>query len=400
MMAANIGKNLKLALAGRTISMLGNGIQSIALPLLFLQQTGSLAISGSLFALMQCPAIVLTPWIGKKLENLNKRNCMVMMDFIQAILHLCLLLLLMQNVSLWCLALVLSVSSILSQAFNISTSVLLTELSNEENRKQMNSLKGIVDNGVSLAAPFLGTVIYSALGFEFILIINILSFGLSGIMECFIQLKKKAAAISKKENNYSELLPFFNRKPLIFRLFIIISFLNLLFAPHEEIFYPAILIKAYNYPETVYGLANLLFAAGMMVASFWIYRFGKSLFNLKINLILNSLLMGILGFCSMLGISAIAYFILFMILMLVCGCITSMINIPLISLFQNEVDVNIQSRFFALQSFSSSCLIPLGIFLAGQLSEIYGGGLIMGMFNLCIIILVYLLLRGYNIESK
>lgn len=400
MMAASIGRNLKLALAGRTISMLGNGIQSIALPLLFLQQTGSLAISGSLFALMQCPSIILTPWLGKRLENLNKRNCMVVMDLIQAMLHLCLLLLLLQKASFWVLALILSVSSVLSQAFNISTSVLLTELSNEENRKQMNSLKGIVDNGVSLAAPFLGTMIYSTLGFEFIVIINILSFGLSGIMECFISLKKKIEYVSKKENNYSELLPFFKRKPLILRLFIIISFLNLLFAPHEEIFYPAILIKTYHYPETVYGLANLLFAAGMLLASFWIYRFGKSLFNLKINFILNSLLLGVLGFSSMLGISAVTYFILFMILMLVCGCFTSMINIPLISLFQNEVDVNIQSRFFALQSFSSSCLIPLGIFLAGQLSEIYGGGLIMGIFNLCIVILVYLLLRGYNIENN
>lgn len=399
-MAAGIGKNLKLALAGRTISMLGNGIQSITLPLLFLQQTGSLAISGSLFALMQCPSIILTPWLGKKLENLNKRNCMVIMDFIQALLHLCLLILLIQKVSLWVLALVLSVSSILSQAFNISTSVLMTELSNEEKRKQMNSLKGIVDNGVSLAAPFLGTIIYSSLGFEFILIINILSFGLSGIMECFIQLKRKVVDMDKRKNNYNELLPFFKRKPLIFKLFLIVSFLNLLFAPHEEIFYPAILIKAYQYPEMVYGLANLLFAGGMLIASFWIYRFGKSLFDLKINLILNSLLLGMLGFSSLLGINEIAYLILFMILMIICGCFTSMINIPLISLFQNEVDPNIQSRFFALQSFSSSCLIPLGIFLAGQLSELYGGGLIMGMFNLCIIILVYLLLRGYNIESN
>lgn len=400
MMAAGIGKNLKLALIGRTISMLGNGMQSIALPLLFLQQTESLAISGTLFALMQCPSILLTPWLGKKLESLNKRNCMVVMDFIQAVLHLCLLLLLIQKVSLWILALVLSVSAVLSQAFNISTSVLLTELSNEENRKQMNGLKGIFDNGVLIAAPFLGTMVYSSFGFEIVLIVNMLSFGLSGMMECFIQLKSKAVSISKKENNYYELLPFFKRKPLIYKLFLIISFLNLLFAPHEEIFYPAILIKAYNYPEMVYGLANLLFAAGMLIASFVIYHYGKSLFNLKINLILNSLLLGMLGFSSLLGIDAFIYFILFMSIMLVCGCITSMINIPLISLFQNEVDVDIQSRFFALQSFSSSCLIPLGIFLAGQLSEIYGGGLIMGIFNLCIIILVYLLLRGYNIESN
>ena len=176
--------------------------------------------------------------------------------------------------------------------------------------------------------------------------------------------------------------------------------MNLFFAPHEEIFYPAVLIKNYHYSETVYGLANLLFVAGMLLTSFILYRFNKGLFSLKTNLLLNSALLGCLGFSSLLGISPAIYFVIFMMVMIISGSLTSMINIPLISYFQNEVDAAIQSRFFALQSFTSSCLIPLGIFLAGQLSEISSGGFVMGMFNCCILILVYLLMRGYNIENN
>ena len=399
-MAADIGSDLKRALLGRAVSMLGNGMQSIALPLMFLKLTDSLSASGTLFAFMQCPAVLLAPWLGLKLESLNKKHCMVALDIAQAGLHGLLLILVLNHAELWLMASLLAVSAVLSQAFNISTSVLLSELSNEANRQRMNGLRGIVDNGVALTAPLLGTLVYTGLGFEAIVLLNIVSFGLSGLMECFIKLEEKPADIQQIDRNYRELIPMFKKKPFVLRLFLITGCLNLFFAPHEEIFYPAVLIKNYHYSETVYGLANLLFVAGMLLTSFILYRFNKGLFSLKTNLLLNSALLECLGFSSLIGISPAIYFVIFMMVMIISGSLTSMINIPLISYFQNEVDAAIQSQFFALQSFTSSCLIPLGIFLAGQLSEISSGGFVMGMFNCCILILVYLLMRGYNIENN
>ena len=44
----------------------------------------------------------------------------------------------------------------------------LSELSNEANRQRMNGLKGIVDNGVALTAPLLGTLVYTGLGLSLI----------------------------------------------------------------------------------------------------------------------------------------------------------------------------------------------------------------------------------------
>lgn len=111
------------------------------------------------------------------------------------------------------MASLLAVSAVLSQAFNISTSVLLSELSNEANRQRMNGLKGIVDNGVALTAPLLGTLVYTGLGFEAIVLLNIVSFGLSGLMECFIKLEEKPADIQQRDRNYRELIPFFMKKP-------------------------------------------------------------------------------------------------------------------------------------------------------------------------------------------
>ena len=182
--------------------MLGNGMQSIALPLMFLKLTDSLSASGTLFAFMQCPAVLLAPWLGLKLESLNKKHCMVALDIAQAGLHGLLLILVLNHAELWLMASLLAVSAVLSQAFNISTSVLLSELSNEANRQRMNGLKGIVDNGVALTAPLLGTLVYTGLGFEAIVLLNIVSFGLSGLMECFIKLEEKPADIQQRDRNY------------------------------------------------------------------------------------------------------------------------------------------------------------------------------------------------------
>ena len=120
-MAADIGSDLKRALLGRAVSMLGNGMQSIALPLMFLKLTDSLSASGTLFAFMQCPAVLLAPWLGLKLESLNKKHCMVALDIAQAGLHGLLLILVLNHAELWLMASLLAVSAV---------SVSYTHLSN------------------------------------------------------------------------------------------------------------------------------------------------------------------------------------------------------------------------------------------------------------------------------
>ncbi len=395
-MEAAIGKNLKLALIGRSVSLLGNGFQAITLPLMLLERSGSLAISGTFFALNQLPAMLLTPWLGTIIEHLNKKRCMVICDFIQAALHLLLFFLFINDAPLWILGILFAFSGVIASIFSISTSVLLSELSNENNRERMNGLKGMADNLVALVAPFLGTLIYTFAGFSLILILNALSYGISGGMECLIENNSTFLHQPHEKQDFHELFVFFKKKPFLLRLILLTGILNLLAAPTEEIFYPGVLIEQCHFSEMMVGIVSFCFTAGVLLISAWFYRTGKTLFDLKKNLYMNHLLLGLLGILSLFVSIQSIYGILFSIGMLISGCLTTLINIPLLSLFQNEVDLQIQSRFFALQSFCSSWLIPMGIFFAGQLSEQIGSGITMTIFNLLLVLLVCILLKGYN----
>ncbi|MDE5748071.1 MAG: MFS transporter, partial [Acetatifactor sp.] len=84
------------------------------------------------------------------------------------------------------------------------------------------------------------------------------------------------------------------------------------------------------------------------------------------------------------------YFALFLFLEFLLGVVTSCVNVPLMSSLQTRVPIDYQGRFFALLSFSSSLLIPLGITYTGFLASVMGPDLAYIINNLCVIVIVLL----------
>ncbi|MEG0721756.1 MAG: MFS transporter, partial [Lachnospiraceae bacterium] len=87
-------KDFTLVVIGQIISLFGNGIVRFALPLYLLNQTGSATLFGIVSALSFLPMILLTPIGGIVADRVNKRNVMVTLDLLTAILMLVFFLLL------------------------------------------------------------------------------------------------------------------------------------------------------------------------------------------------------------------------------------------------------------------------------------------------------------------
>ncbi|EFE85907.1 hypothetical protein FUSPEROL_02265 [Fusobacterium periodonticum ATCC 33693] len=75
------------------------------------------------------------------------------------------------------------------------------------------------------------------------------------------------------------------------------------------------------------------------------------------------------------------------------GMITTFVNVPLISSFQKNVEIEYQSRFFSLLSFFSGGLIPLEVLYAGYLSSYIGADITYIINNMAIIVIVFLVFR-------
>ena len=88
------------------------------------------------------------------------------------------------------------------------------------------------------------------------------------------------------------------------------------------------------------------------------------------------------------------YFTIFIFFQFLIGMITTFVNVPLISSFQRNVEIEYQSRFFSILSFFSNGLGPLGVLYAGYLSSYIGADVTYMINNVAIIIIVCLVFNN------
>ena len=74
-----------LVVLGQIISLFGNATIRFVLPLYLLNYTGSSALFGMVTACAFIPTIILSPIGGIVADRVNKRNIMVILDFITSI---------------------------------------------------------------------------------------------------------------------------------------------------------------------------------------------------------------------------------------------------------------------------------------------------------------------------
>lgn len=77
-------KDFTLVVIGQIISLFGNAVIRFALPLYLLNLTGSSALYGTVMACAFIPTILLSPVGGMIADRVNKRNVMVILDFLTA----------------------------------------------------------------------------------------------------------------------------------------------------------------------------------------------------------------------------------------------------------------------------------------------------------------------------
>lgn len=402
-----MNKNIKRLLIGRFISSMSAGIFSIALPLYFYKTTNSLLNLGALFMLIKIPSIIVTPKIGLIVEKINKKNMLVACDYLSGCLFILLISLNFigyNNMILFCI--VTSLYLILENAFSISSSVLFTQLTNNDNRLKINGIKSGMDNITGLAAPGVGALLFSLIGMKGIYFINIVAYLVSATMELFIEYQyeecQKIEHYSIKD--YKEVIIWLKHHFNILGLLGIVMVLNFFVAPNEEVLLVGILIGKYGVSSFYYGLSTSVFIMGSLLASVLITK-TKITKRISLNklFILNSFLLVLIGLTSIIFFKKFiwqSFYIIYVIFTFLVGTTTTFINVPLITRFQTEVPVKKQGRFFAMLTLSSSFLIPVGIFSAGIISSLIGADITLIIYNIIVILFVWVIFKLKKKKKK
>ena len=395
--------NIKLLLLGRAVSLFGSTIYLIVLPLYILNTTKNLKTTGIFFAAVNFPTIIISIFIGTIIEKFNKKNVILICDFLTSMLYFVLFLYLKNFNSLSFLFLISFFINIISKFFEIASKVLFSEINSPEILEKYNGLQSFMENTIIIVGPVIGTYLFVTFDFNLILIIVSLGYFLSFLQELFIKYEKNLDLSIEKTNfleDFKEGISYIRSNKIILNFFILVMFLNFFIANNDEIINPGILIRKYEISEKLFGFSATSYGAGSVFAGIFIYYNNKFKFlkKLKLLFILNSFLMCLLGLLSIIlfKYNHYIYFTIFIFFQFLIGMITTFVNVPLISSFQKNVEIKYQSRFFSILSFFSGGLIPLGILYAGYLSSYIGADITYIINNLAIIIIVCLVFK--NIE--
>ena len=393
--------NIKLLLLGRAVSLFGNTIYLIVLPLYILNITQNLKTTGIFFASINLPTIIISPLIGTLIEKFNKKNIILICDVLTSMLYFILFIYFKNSNSLIFLLIVSLILNIISKFFEIASKVLFSEINTPETLEKYNGLQSFLENAVMIFGPVIGTYLFATFTFNFVLIIISLAYFLSFLQELFIKYEKNTNLSKEKSSffkDFKEGINYIKSKKIIFNFFILAMFLNFFIANNDEIINPGILIKKYGISEKLFGFSATSYGVGSVFAGIFIYynKKFKLLKKLKLLFILNSSLMCLGGLLSIIlfKYNHYIYFTIFIFFQFLIGMITTFVNVPLISSFQRSVGIEYQSRFFSILSFFSGGLIPLGILYAGYLSSYIGADVTYIIDNVVIIIIVCLVFNN------
>lgn len=181
-------RNFSLLWSAGLISMIGDWMLFIALPIYVYKLTGSALATSTMFIAEMIPSLLLGSVAGVFVDRWNRKRIMVITNLLLA-LGLLPLLLVHSTAWLWVVYVVAFVESILTQFFTPAESALLPLLVSEEHLGPANSLNSLNKNIARLVGPPLGGIVAGLLGLPGITLMDAATFLIAGGMIALIVVK-------------------------------------------------------------------------------------------------------------------------------------------------------------------------------------------------------------------
>ena len=178
-------RNFALLWFAGLISMIGDWVLFIALPIYTYNLTNSSLATGIMFMAGTLPRVLLGSVAGVFVDRWNRKWTMVIADLARALLLL-LLLFVRSSEAIWIIYLVAFLQATISQFFGPAENALLPQLVDESHLVAANSLNSLNNNLARLGGPALGGLLLAWFGFRNVVLIDSVSFLISGLMIALI----------------------------------------------------------------------------------------------------------------------------------------------------------------------------------------------------------------------
>ncbi|MGG0301653.1 MFS transporter [Bacillus albus] len=375
-------KNICLYSIGKTVSILGSSIYSFALGLYVLQITGSALNFAITLILGTIPMIVLNPFAGVIADKVDKKKLVVCMDLLSGCLLITVYIVSSHyGLNLFIIYTTTFLMTVFTTFFGIGLEAAKPNIVSKERLMSINSISKIIDSVSLILGPMLGGIVFSIFNIKTFIIINGISFILSGIALLFIHFrlfeyninernsKRGVNFIKDIKEGFSYLL---EKESLKNTFHILISF-NFFLGFAVTVPLPYIINTVLNLGSKQFGIIQGTFPVGMIIGAIVVKkitdRFSYSYLLKKLSSMLSvfMIILGIPVLFKSFEVNDLVFVITYCFVMIFLGFIIALIDIPLIYFMQNEIPDEYRGRVLSIGLSIGKMMLPIAMALSGLL---------------------------------
>lgn len=403
-------KNFNLIVLGQIVSILGSSLLRFGLSTYILDTTGRADIFAALYAISSIP-LLFSPIGGAIADRFNRKNLMVIFDFISSVIiftFICLLSTL--NNSIILIGVIMVLLSIISSMYQPTVQASIPLIANEKDLEQANGIVNGISSLSSMFAPVLGGLLYGLIGIKMLLIVSCIAFFLSAVMEMFIHIpfnkrKVNGSIVSTIVSDMKEGFSYVIKQSYISKAMILAASLNLFLTPFLLVGIQYILRITMHSSNNMYGIGIGIIEFSSVLGALSIGLFAK---KMKMNtlyrwLMLISILMIPMAISIsplMLRLGYYPSFILLFICVIPIAMSMTIITIFVLTIVQKQTPNELLGKVMATVTAVSQCVAPVGQIMHGKLFEIFSSTVYIPIVCMFIIMLLISILAKYLYKNE
>ena len=359
-MVLRMYRNFRLLWLGQVVSVVGDGMQRIAL-LWWAKHTGGNGLLSAVAACSMVPMIVCSPIGGWAADRFDRRRLLAGADVARMATTALLAVLLLSGSAPTALVLALvAITAAGAAVFDPTYAATVPTLIAEEHRAAANGLN-IANTAVGgLIGPLIGGGLIALFSVGSVMVVNSITFAWSAIWVLMATLPKPPARKAETAGSADSAakrgsLHLVAGNVTIRRLVGVASVLNLVVAP-VPLLIVSLAVDHFELGASAYTVLAAMLSAGMLIGSLLASRLARWPMVLSLSGVGGCF--AATGLLPLVGVG---------IALVACGVAISAVNTRLVTTFQSEVPADVQGRVFGVMGSLGEGLRPLGLLLAAPL---------------------------------
>lgn len=360
---------------GQAFSLFGSQLVQFALVWWLAQKSGSATILAIATLVGMLPQIVFGSFAGALVDRWNRRLVLIVSDSCIALFSLLLAwLFAMGRAEIWHVYAIMAVRA-LGAAFHYPAMSASTPLMvPEEHLTRISGMNQSLQGLMALVAPPVGALLISVIPTQGVLLIDVGTAMLAVLPLFFLSIpqpQRKATAAHEKPSLFQDVrdgINYVRRWPGLVAILLIAVLVNFLLTPTGSLL-PLLITKHFGKGALEFGLTDSAWGLGVIAGGILLGVWGG--FKRKVV----TSFMGITGIGV--GVMFVASapsngFLFALAAMVLIGLMNSMANGPLGALTQTIIRKDMQGRVNGLVSSVATAMAPLGLMIAGPISDLIG----------------------------